>query len=283
MYELALLSSLFVVLLTLFTVLTERKLLAFVQRRMGPTLMGRNGAFQILADLFKMLTKEIFLIPRPATVMAPIFLSLLFSVQLLFSLNFIWGPSLFLVDSVDSMILYHLILILLSNIFFSIVGLLSQSRYAIIGTVRGLVHMISLDIFITVLYSLLVLSSQSANFHDFVLVQNNYWYLLIFAPAASGFIVVLFLESKRAPFDHAETESEVVAGYSTEYNGPMLLMFFLAEYLHLIISALHFILFFWGGWLSFKLITILPPIFSSYHDSLFYEFIFFNNNLIDWL
>jgi NADH-quinone oxidoreductase subunit H len=56
--------------------------------------------------------------------------------------------------------------------------------------------------------------------------------------------VVLFLESKRAPFDHAETESEVVAGYSTEYNGPMLLIIFLAEYLHLIISAIHFILFF---------------------------------------
>jgi NADH:ubiquinone oxidoreductase subunit H len=56
---------------------------------MGPTLLGRNGAFQIVADLFKMLTKEIFLIPRPTTVMAPIFLSLLFGVQLLFSLNFI--------------------------------------------------------------------------------------------------------------------------------------------------------------------------------------------------
>ena len=112
----ALLSSLLVVLLTLFVVLLERKLLAFAQRRMGPTLMGRNGAFQILADLFKMLTKEIFLIPRPSTVMAPIFLSLLFTSQLLFSLNFVWGPSMFMVDSVDSMVLYHLILILLSNI-----------------------------------------------------------------------------------------------------------------------------------------------------------------------
>jgi NADH:ubiquinone oxidoreductase subunit H len=78
-----------------------------------------------------------------------------------------------LIDGVDSMILYHLVLILLSNIFFSVVGLLSQSRYAIIATVRGLVHMISLDIFITVIYSLLVFSSQSANFHDFVLFQSN--------------------------------------------------------------------------------------------------------------
>jgi len=273
--EFVLLASLLVVLLTLFVVLTERKLLAFAQRRMGPTLMGRNGAFQILADLFKMLTKEIFLIPRPATVMAPIFLSLLFTTQLLFSLNFIWGPSMFLVDSVDSMVLYHLILILLSNIFFSVVGLLSQSRYAIIGTVRGLVHMISLDIFITVLYSLLVFSSQSTNFHDFVITQTGYWYILIYAPAASGFVVVLFLESKRAPFDHAETESEVVAGYSTEYNGPMLLMFFLAEYLHLVISALHFILFFSGGWFSFEVLSMLPPFFASYHDANLYTWLIF--------
>ena len=234
---------------------------------MGPTLMGRNGAFQIVADLFKMLSKEIFIIPRPASVMAPIFLSLLFASQLLFSLNFIWGPSMFLVDSVDSMILYHLILILLSNIFFSILGLLSQSRYAIISTIRGLVHMISLDIFITVLYSLLVFSSHSANFHDFILSQSSYWYIVIYAPLASCFLVVLFLESKRAPFDHAETESEVVAGYSTEYNGPMLLLIFLCEYLHLVISAIHFIIFFMGGWLSFNVFSTLPPLFLSYHSS----------------
>lgn len=265
-HEMALLLSLICVLLTLFVVLTERKLLAFAQRRMGPTLMGRNGAFQILADLFKMLTKEIFMIPRPTTVAAPIFLSLLFTTQLLFSLNFIWGPSMFIVESVDSMILYHLILILFSNIFFSVVGLISYSRYAIIGTVRGLVHVISLDIFVTVLYSLLVFISQSTNFHDFVLLQQSYWNILLYFPAASGFIIVLFLESKRAPFDHSETESEVVAGYSTEYNGPMLLMFFLAEYLHLIIASIHFSLFFIGGWLSFEFFSILNPIFSSYHS-----------------
>ena len=81
---------------------------------------------------------------------------------------------MFLFDSMDSLILYHLILILFSNIFFVLVGLLSQSRYAIIGTVRALIHVISLDIFVTLLYSLLILSAQSANFHDFVLVQNTY-------------------------------------------------------------------------------------------------------------
>ena len=83
---------------------------------------------------------------------------------------------MFLFENLDSMVLYHLILILFGNIFFTIVGLLSQSRYAIIGTVRSLVHVISLDIFITIVYSLLVFSAQSANFHDFVLVQNLFWF-----------------------------------------------------------------------------------------------------------
>jgi len=75
------------------------------------------------------------------------------------------------------------------------------------------------------------------------------------------------LESKRAPFDHSETESEVVAGYSTEYNGPMLLMFFLAEYLHLIIAAIHFSLFFIGGWLNIEFFSVLTPLFSAYHST----------------
>lgn len=81
---------------------------------------------------------------------------------------------MFIFDNVDSMILYHLILILFGNIFFTVVGLLSQSRYAIIGTARALVHVISLDIFVTIVYSLLVFAAQSANFHDFVLIQNMY-------------------------------------------------------------------------------------------------------------
>jgi len=79
-----------------------------------------------------------------------------------------------LFENVDSLILYHLILVLFSNIFFLIVGLLSQSRYAIIGSVRAIVHVISLDIFVTLLYSLLIFSSQSANFHDFIIAQNGY-------------------------------------------------------------------------------------------------------------
>ena len=267
MSESVLIVALLTILFMLFVTLTERKLLAYAMRRLGPTLMGRNGAFQIAADLFKLLNKEIFLIPRPTTSLAPIFLALLFSSQLWFSQNFVWGPSMYLFDGVDSMILYHLVIILFSNIFFVVVGLLSQSRYAIIATVRSLVHVISLDIFITIIYSLLVFSCQSANFHDFVLTQNLNWFFFLFSPAASAFVILLILESKRTPFDHAETEAEVVAGYATEYSGPMLLFFFLCEYLHLIIASIHFVLFFLGGWNTLEYLFFLPSIFVSAHDN----------------
>ena len=274
--EFSLIIAFILILITLFVVLVERKFLAYAQRRMGPAVMGRNGAFQIVLDLVKLLTKEIFLIPRPSTALAPIFLALLYATQLLFSQNFIWGPSFFIFENVDSLILYHLILVLFSNIFFVIVGLLSQSRYAILGTVRALIHVISLDIFVTILYSLLVYSSQSANFHDFANAQNLYWFFFLYSPAASAFILLLLLESKRTPFDHAETESEVVAGYAVEYSGPMLLMFYLCEYLHLIISSVHFVLFFAGGWYSLKCFFFLPPIFLVPNDVNYFNEFFIN-------
>lgn len=273
MSEIAIITAVLTILLSFFVVLTERKFLAYAQRRMGPAIMGRNGAFQIALDLVKLLTKEVFLIPRPTSALAPFFLAFLYALHLFFSQNFIFGPSMFLFENVDSLILYHLVITLLGNIFFMLVGLLSQSRYAIIGTVRSLVHVLSLDIFITVMYSLLVFGAQSAHFHDFVLAQNIYWFFFLYSPAASAFIIVLLLEAKRTPFDHAETESEVVAGYAVEYSGPMLLVFYLAEYLHLVISSVHFVIFFCGGWFSLKFFWFLPPIFLTPHDVNFWLFI----------
>jgi NADH:ubiquinone oxidoreductase subunit H len=103
-----------------------------------------------------------------------------------------------------------------------------------------------------------------------------YWFIFLYSPAASAFVLLLLLESKRTPFDHAETESEVVAGYSVEYSGPMLLMFYLCEYLHLIISSVHFVLFFMGGWFSLKFFFFLPPIFLVPNDSNYFLELFIN-------
>jgi len=264
--EIGLLISVVAIVFALFVILVERKLLAYAMRRVGPMIMGRNGAFQILLDLVKLLSKETFLIPRPTSVLAPIFLTFFFTIQVLFAHNYVWGPTLFMAERVDSMILYHLILILFSNIFFTVIGLLSQSRYALIAITRALVHVISLDIFVTVVYSLLVFINQSTNFHDFVITQNYFWIFILFSPIASGFLVLFLLESKRTPFDHAETEAEVVAGYATEYNGAMLLFLYLTEYIHLIIASVHFVVFFFGGWYLLSYLWFLPAIFISAHD-----------------
>ena len=191
--------------------------------------------------------KQIFLIPRPTTFITPIFLVFLFSLQIFFSQTFIFGPLLFNLLLLESQLLYHLFLIIISNVFFSLVGLFSLSRYAIIGTIRGLVHIISLDIFITLIYSLLVFISQSTNFNNFIESQSIFMYLIIYLQISFSFILILLLESKRTPFDHAETESEVVSGYSTEYSASMLMIFYLSEYAHLIISTVAFIIFFLGG------------------------------------
>ncbi len=151
--ELSIIAALIIILLTLFVVLTERKFLAYAQRRMGPAIMGRNGFFQIILDLMKLLTKETFIIPRSSSTAAPIFLMILYAIQLIFAQNFIMGSSFFLFATLDSLILYHLILTLLSNIFFVLLGFLSQSRYALIGSFRSLIHVLSLDIFVTILYA----------------------------------------------------------------------------------------------------------------------------------
>ena len=89
MNEFAALFVILFILLALYIVLLERKVLAAYQRRVGPTLLGRNGSLQIISDLFKMLSKELFLIPQINTTSLPVILSLLFSIQILFSLNFI--------------------------------------------------------------------------------------------------------------------------------------------------------------------------------------------------
>lgn len=89
MSEIGFLISIMTIVFALFVILVERKLLAYAMRRVGPMIMGRNGVLQILLDLVKLLSKETFLIPRPTSVLAPIFLTLFFTIQLMFAHNYV--------------------------------------------------------------------------------------------------------------------------------------------------------------------------------------------------
>lgn len=248
MSDLGLILIIVFILFCLFVVLMERKLLAHAQRRFGPSIAGRNGWLQIILDLVKLATKELFIIPSFLTSIVPTLIALFFVNQVLFVQNFIFAPSAFFFSNLDGLIFYHLILVMLSNIILILIGFLSQSKYSLMGVFRALVHVVSMDIYITVTYALVVFFSFSGNFHDYALTQYQTPYIFLLMPAGFMFLIIMLLESKRAPFDHVETEAEVVAGYATEYGGIYLLTFYLVEYFHLIIAANHFVIVFVGGW-----------------------------------
>jgi len=270
MTEFGFILTILMILLCLFVVLVERKFLAHAQRRFGPSIAGRNGWFQIILDLIKLATKENFILPNSLTSLVPTLIALFFVVQLLFIQNFIFGPSLSFFYNIDGLIFYHLILVMVSNIILIIIGFLSQSKYSLIGVFRAIVHVVSMDIYITLVYVLIILNINSGQFHDLPIAQYSFPFLILFSPASFLFLILMLLESKRAPFDHVETESEVVAGYATEYSGIYLLTFYLIEYFHLIISANHFSIFFLGGWFSFNFFGFFGILLFNFLDPIFF-------------
>ena len=152
---------------------------------------------------------------------------------------------------------------MLSNLFLIIIGLLCQSKYSLLGVIRAAVHVASMDIFITVIYVILLLHTSSGNFVDFMFVQGSYINFFLLAPLSGLFIIITLLEAKRSPFDHLEAESEVVAGYATEFSGIFLLTFYLVEYFHLVISAVHASAIFLGGCSYVNPISLVSVCFSA--------------------
>lgn len=272
MSDFFLIFSLIIIMLCLFIVLTERKLLAHIQRRYGPNIIGRNGWLQIIVDLLKLINKEFFFLPKSGSITLPILIILFYITQLLFIQNFIFGPSFFIFEKLDGIIFYHLIFVLISNILLLLIGIYSQSKYSLMGVIRSVVHVISLDIFITLIYIIFVFMMQSGNFYDLSLSQKIIPTILLISPISFAFLTLLLVESKRAPFDHVETESEVVAGYATEHSSIFLLIFYLSEYMHLIIAANHFTIFFLGGWNLLNFWSIFTLIYFYNYDIYFYYF-----------
>jgi NADH-quinone oxidoreductase subunit H len=268
--EFGIIIAILLILLCLFVVLVERKFLAHAQRRFGPSIAGRNGWLQIILDLVKLATKESFILSNPLTSLTPTLIALFFTVQLLFIQNFVFGPSLFFFYNIDGLIFYHLILVMLSNIVLILIGFLTQSKYTLLGVFRAVVHVVSMDIYVTLVYILIIMNANSGQFHDYSLFQLSVWSLFLYAPCAFLFLILMLLESKRAPFDHVETESEVVAGYATEFSGIYLLTFYLVEYFHLIISANHFVIFFMGGWFYMNFMSLLTASVLPLTHSLFF-------------
>lgn len=230
----------------------ERKVIGAMQVRIGPNRVGPWGLIQPFADVFKLLLKEIIL---PAN--ANKFLFVLAPVVALAPAFAAWAVVPFddvkVLADVDAGLLYVLALTSLSVYGVIIAGWASNSKYAFLGAMRSAAQSVSYEIALGFSLVGVLIMAGTLNLREIVLAQQGGlfdWYWLPLFPLFIIYMISGLAETNRAPFDVAEGESEIVAGFHVEYSGAAFAVFFLAEYANMIlISALTAILFA-GGWLS---------------------------------
>ena len=225
----------------------ERRLLGFWQERLGPNRVGWFGSLQVVADMIKIFTKEDWIPPfadRFSFVVAP---GIIMSVVLLSFAVIPFAPNLGVVDS-NIGILFVLAMASLGAYSVMLGGLSSDNKYALLGSLRAAAQMISYEVFMGISLLGVVALTGSFNLREIVETQSDGWYIV---PQFIGFVIFLIAgvaESHRLPFDIPEAEQEICAGYHTEYSGMKFGMFFVAEYIGLVlISSLITVLFFCGG------------------------------------
>lgn len=229
--------------------LIERKVLSLIQRRVGPQYVGYRGRLQYIADALKLFIKGA-LIPDEANKFWFITIpAILGSVCYTLWINTVWGPNLCLFE-----IEYNLVYVSLLSILFTmciiLTGYFSKNKYAMLAAVRSCFLVINLELFMGLMVLNLVLIGESFSFFSFATYQEIFWLIFLFF-GMSGFIILTFLlEANRAPFDLAEAESELVAGYTTELGGFYFGLYYLGEYLHLFVFATVLSVLFFGGWES---------------------------------
>ncbi len=227
----------------------DRRVWAFVQKRRGPNVVGPLGLLQTLADALKYIFKEI-IIPASADkvmfILAPI-ITLTLSLVAWAVIPFNEGIVL---SNINVGILYLFAVSSLGVYGIIIGGWASNSKYPFLGAIRSAAQMVSYEVSIGIIIINVLLCVGSLNLSQIVLAQKNVWFIFPLFPMFVIFFISSLAETNRPPFDLPEAESELVAGYQTEYSGMMYAMFWLGEYANiLILCALGTILFL-GGWLS---------------------------------
>jgi NADH-quinone oxidoreductase subunit H len=260
------LGVIFGVILTLaaYLVLAERKILARMQLRYGPNRVGPFGLLQPLADVIKMLTKE-DVVPDQADRWLFLLAPGLAAVTALLAFAVVpFGPPLTLfgreiplvVCDLNVGVLYFLALASLAVYGVALGGWASNSKYALLGSIRGLAQLISYELSMSLALVPVLLSARSFSLTDIVMAQQGLPFAVVHPLAFLIFLVSVAAESKRVPFDLPEAENELVAGFHTEYSGMRFGLFFVGEYINVIILSAMVTVFFLGGWLG----PVLPGV-----------------------
>jgi NADH-quinone oxidoreductase subunit H len=255
-----------------YLTLWERKLIGWIQIRLGPNRVGPFGLLQPVADGLKLLLKEVIL---PANANKGLFL--LAPVVMIMPAVAAWAvipfaPELVLAD-INAGLLYIMALSSLGVYGVIVAGWASNSKYAFLGAMRSAAQMVSYELAMGFALVVVLMVSGSLNLSDIVQQQGRgtfasmgltflSWNWLPLLPMLVVYFVSGVAETNRAPFDVVEGESEIVAGHMIEYSGMSFALFFLAEYMNMIlISALTAVMFF-GGWqapIDSKVLNLIPP------------------------
>jgi NADH-quinone oxidoreductase subunit H len=235
-----------------YLTLAERRVIGFMQVRIGPNRVGYFGLLQPIADGLKLLMKEI-IIPAasnktlfllgPVLAIAPAFAAW---AVVPFDLNLILAD-------IDAGLLYILAMTSVGVYGVIIAGWASNSKYAFLGALRSAAQIVSYEIAMGFALVGVLMCANSLNLGKIVLAQSGgfwQWYWLPLFPLFIVYFISAVAETNRAPFDVAEGESEIVAGFHVEYSGMAFAVFFLAEYANMILVSMLAVLMFLGGWLS---------------------------------
>lgn len=245
-------------LLVLATLLTwvERRLLGLWQDRYGPNRVGPFGILQVVADAIKLLFKEDFSPPfgdRAAFVLAP---AIVMACLVLAFATIPLAPGI-IVSAIGGVgLLFILAMVSLSVYSTVLAGWASNNKYSLLGSLRAVAQMLSYEVFMGLSLLGVVLQAGSFDLTEIVLAQRHLWYVV---PQFVGFLSFLVAGTAgihRLPFDLPEAESELVAGYHVEYSSMKFGVFFIGEYVGIVVVSALLVTLFLGGWLG----PVLPPI-----------------------
>jgi NADH-quinone oxidoreductase subunit H len=240
----------FLALNVLFLVLVERKLAGHIQRRPGPLYVGPHGSLQTIADMMKLLGKQI-LTPvatdRSVYLLAPL---LVFMPTLcVASLIPIAGAEAFADQPYGLLVIVALSGVTVLSIFMA--GWSSNNKYSVLGAMRSVAQVIAYEIPVLLAALSVVLIAQTTNLRHIVEAQHNtVWYILVQPVAAVLYFIGITAETNRAPFDIPEAESELVGGFHTEYGGMRFAMYYFSEYTNMLVLGALGATLFLGGWLG---------------------------------
>ncbi|HCO00019.1 MAG TPA: NADH-quinone oxidoreductase subunit NuoH, partial [Methylophaga sp.] len=248
-----------------YLTLAERKVIGYIQMRIGPNRVGPRGLLQPIADGLKLLLKEIILPTR-----SNLYLFVLAPVLAIGPALAAWAVIPFdagmVLADINAGLLYVLAITSMGVYGIVIAGWASNSRYAFLGAMRSAAQVVSYEIAMGFALVGVLIAAGSLNLSEIVMAQQGgifYWYWLPLLPLFVVYFVSGVAETNRAPFDIAEGESEIVAGFHVEYSGMAFAIFFLAEYADMILISILAATLFMGGWLSpFEGIPVLEPMFA---------------------